>query len=849
MEKRVVVVIEGRDLLSGPARNAGSALIDIGKIAIGGALAAGLTNIASGFANIGREAIDTVAKNELLGKSLTTMLSREIVKQGVQTKSVQVGTLVTQLTQKQSAANADLALKITTTKNAIAVENEHLAEAIKRGKDSAAELDKRRIRISNLTAQLAKYNAETTKNSSGAGKTVGVYKTLTTQTVSLAEAQKLAAQQSKELLEWMEKQAIYSPYTMDQVSAQFKMAMAYGFTSDEAKRLTNANIDLAAALGMEGSTMERVNLALGQMRSKGRLMGQELLQMTEAGIPMRDILLEMGTVAGLTAGNFDKMMEAGEISAKGVYEAYAQYSEKYFRGTARDQSSTIAGLLSSLGDLKKVAEKDFFTPALTRVQPFLSSLVDIAQNGEVRTFIKTLGEGFGKLIMVPFKPAEDFLKNVQANLSLGRDLKTSLRIAFDMTFPEVSTLAKEISAGVERISDKIKLEQSKGKSPIKIGIEIALDIGGGLVNEIDRIAKEFSNSGEAKKLGVEVGKFLGSVVGDAVSDVFSASKNGENLPGSYGIKIGQEFGKGFREGIENSLKDINFDRILTDWLNGLSAQVKKIGDGLHEDTLARDGSFGDSIIGRLLRGLPLFPENNKNTTLPPVPTGAEWEKWQQDYLSSLPSPDSWSPEEFAALEKGTTSVGKALSNGMTKGAEGDKGLALGAAFTSTIQSGIEAAKAYADIKSPSGLTEEEIGSPLALGVQVGIAREAGVVIDQAMSLANGVVGGLLQVFSERKAEVVNSLLAMVSDAVAAIKIQLGIGDGAAGVAPNAQGASYSVNQSASSYIGGVAAYSSASASARPTHERVPVQVDGRPLFYLFVDWMNREIHSEELRYG
>lgn len=813
MEKRVVVVIEGRDLLSGPARNAGSALIDIGKIAIGGALAAGLTNIASGFANIGREAIDTVAKNELLGKSLTTMLSREIVKQGVQTKSVQVGTLVTQLTQKQSAANADLALKITTTKNAIAVENEHLAEAIKRGKDSAAELDKRRIRISNLTAQLAKYNAETTKNSSGAGKTVGVYKTLTTQTVSLAEAQKLAAQQSKELLEWMEKQAIYSPYTMDQVSAQFKMAMAYGFTSDEAKRLTNANIDLAAALGMEGSTMERVNLALGQMRSKGRLMGQELLQMTEAGIPMRDILLEMGTVAGLTAGNFDKMMEAGEISAKGAYEAYAQYSEKYFRGAARDQSSTIAGLLSSLGDLKKVAEKDFFTPALTRVQPFLSSLVDIAQNEKVRTFIKTLGEGFGKLIMVPFKPAEDFLKNVQANLSLGRDLKTSLRIAFDMTFPEVSTLAKEISAGVERISDKIKLEQSKGKSPIKIGIEIALDIGGGLVNEIDRIAKEFSNSGEAKKLGVEVGKFLGSVVGDAVSDVFSASKNGENLPGSYGIKIGQEFGKGFREGIENSLKDINFDRILTDWLNGLSAQV---------------------------RGLTLFPA---------VPTGAEWEKWQQDYLSSLPSPDSWSPEEFAALEKGTTSVGKALSNGMTKGAEGDKGLALGAAFTSTIQSGIEAAKAYADIKSPSGLTEEEIGSPLALGVQVGIAREAGVVIDQAMSLANGVVGGLLQVFSERKAEVVNSLLAMVSDAVAAIKIQLGIGDGAAGVAPNAQGASYSVNQSASSYIGGVAAYSSASASARPTHERVPVQVDGRPLFYLFVDWMNREIHSEELRYG
>lgn len=843
MEKRVVIVAEFKDYASAPMRGLGSALGDIGKIAVGGALASGLVGIASGFANIGREASDTVAKQELLGKSLETMLSREIVKQGVQTKTVQIGSLVTQMTEKQSAANVDLARKITTTQNSIAVANEHLGEAIKKGKESAAEIEKRRINISNLNAQLSKYTAEMAKNSSSAGKTVGLYKTLTTQTVTLAEAQKLAARESKELMDWMQKQAIYSPYTMEQVSGQFKMAMAYGFTSDEAKRLTNANIDLAAALGMEGSTMERVNLALGQMRGKSKLMGQELLQMTEAGIPVREILLEMGTVAGLTAENFDKMMEAGKISSKSVYDAYTQYSEKYFKGAAKDQANTLSGLLNSLGDLKKVAEKDFFTPVFTKIQPFLSSLVDIAQNGEVRAFLKALGEGFGKLVMAPFKPAEEFLKNVQANLSLGRDLKTSLRIAFDTTFPEVSTFVKTIEAGIDEFTQRVKTEQGKGRKPLQIGVDIALDVSLDLLKTADETVKVFVDSGEAQKMGQEAGKNIGKIISEAIVGGLSIKTDGKSLPGSYGIKIGQEFGKGFREGLIESLKNIDFEHILAESLNGLLDQVKKIGDGLEADNKKRDGSFGDSIIGRLFRGLSPVPESEQKAVMPPTPSIDDWNKWQQDYLTNLPKPDSWSPEEFAALEKGGESIGKALTGGITKAAQGDKGIELGKALAQTIQGGIDGGKEYADIKSPSGLTEEEIGAPLALGIGVGVLREKGVVIEQVKSLATGVVDGLLQVFAERKGEVINSLLSMVYDAVAAIKMELGIGvatQSAAGASGNAASPQGSFG---ASYLPSPAL---AGSSARQVV--VPIYLGGRVAEQWVIDTVTGAISRDETRY-
>jgi len=67
--------------------------------------------------------------------------------------------------------------------------------------------------------------------------------------------------QSKELLGWIEKLAIESPFKQDDVAQAFRLAMALGFNTKESQRLTSAMLNFATATGAGGETIERVNRA------------------------------------------------------------------------------------------------------------------------------------------------------------------------------------------------------------------------------------------------------------------------------------------------------------------------------------------------------------------------------------------------------------------------------------------------------------------------------------------------------------------------------------------------------------------------------------------------------------
>jgi len=84
--------------------------------------------------------------------------------------------------------------------------------------------------------------------------------------------------QSKELLAWIEKLAIQSPFRQDDVAQAFRLSMALGFSTKEAQRLTGAMLNFATATGQGGETIERINRALGQMRTKGKVSLEEINQ-------------------------------------------------------------------------------------------------------------------------------------------------------------------------------------------------------------------------------------------------------------------------------------------------------------------------------------------------------------------------------------------------------------------------------------------------------------------------------------------------------------------------------------------------------------------------------------------
>ena len=206
---------------------------------------------------------------------------------------------------------------------------------------------------------------------------------------TMAEALQQSGGMAKELQGWVQKLAIESPFTQQGVADALRMSMAYGFTTKEAQRLTQAMIDFSSGSGASEATMSKVSLALGQIQARGHLAGQEVMQLTEAGINVDQILAK---AFKRSTGEVIAMREKGLVPAKDAIDAIAASLEENFGGAAKRQAGTMSGLLSSLQDLKAVGLREFFGATFQEIQPELQKFVDAMQSKETLTAIR----GWGK---------------------------------------------------------------------------------------------------------------------------------------------------------------------------------------------------------------------------------------------------------------------------------------------------------------------------------------------------------------------------------------------------------------------------------------------------------------------
>lgn len=184
-------------------------------------------------------------------------------------------------------------------------------------------------------------------------------------TDNMTEALEMAGPRAEELLGWIQDLAIKSPFDQQGVAMAFRTAMAYGFTSEEAQRLTAATIDFTTATGAQSHVMDQVALALGQIKAKGKLAGQEMLQLVNAGFNVNAILQEMGyTMDDVSKG----LVSADEFVAK-----FTETIERDFGGAAERSAETLGGLLNSLGDIKEMGLRELFTPAIQAALPYLGA--------------------------------------------------------------------------------------------------------------------------------------------------------------------------------------------------------------------------------------------------------------------------------------------------------------------------------------------------------------------------------------------------------------------------------------------------------------------------------------------
>lgn len=130
-----------------------------------------------------------------------------------------------------------------------------------------------------------------------------------------------------------------TPIGLDKAMGAVTVALGSGVKQgDELKRYLT---DIADAAGYSGRSFEEIALVFGQVQAKGRLMGEEVLQLAEKNIPAAAWLKD---TFKLTGDEYERMQEKGQISLKALQIAIEQHAG----GQAKAMGETIQGAISNV---------------------------------------------------------------------------------------------------------------------------------------------------------------------------------------------------------------------------------------------------------------------------------------------------------------------------------------------------------------------------------------------------------------------------------------------------------------------------------------------------------------------
>jgi tape measure domain-containing protein len=247
-----------------------------------------------------------------------------------------------------AAASKKAEVAINSLKRAAKDTGDKLADMGRRGKKGLADLAKRATQAAGRFGKLGKAAALAAAAAGAAAFlkfSFGKAGELERQTKSL-QVLTGSLETAKGIISELQAFGAVTPFTSTELIETSKRLKAFGFETEQVVDITKRLADVAGATGAD---LSGIATAFGQIQAKGRLQGEELLQLQERGVALQDELRKM---YGLTGTEFSKALEKGQISAKAAEVALIRLTEaggKYANGAVA-QSDTLFGKLSTLQD-------------------------------------------------------------------------------------------------------------------------------------------------------------------------------------------------------------------------------------------------------------------------------------------------------------------------------------------------------------------------------------------------------------------------------------------------------------------------------------------------------------------
>lgn len=157
------------------------------------------------------------------------------------------------------------------------------------------------------------------------------------------------AEQARNMYGQAVKFAAETPFETAQVVDAFQKLLTAKFSEEEVPIALRIIGDAASMQEDSQAAVQSVTRALSQIRSKGKLQGEELMQIQEA-VPLNTAALyeKLGAIYGTNAEQARKMQEAGQIDAQAASFAILEQMSQQFGGNMERASKQVGGLVSTL---------------------------------------------------------------------------------------------------------------------------------------------------------------------------------------------------------------------------------------------------------------------------------------------------------------------------------------------------------------------------------------------------------------------------------------------------------------------------------------------------------------------
>lgn len=261
---------------------------------------------------------------------------------------------------------------------------------------------------------------------------------------------------AKKLVNELEQIANKTPFMTNTVIDAGKKLLAFGINSNEVAGIIKMLGDVSAGTGKD---LGEMSVIFGQIKTAGRLMGQDLLQLINAGFNPLQVISEK---TGKSVADLKKEMEKGLITFKDVSDAFKTATSEggKFYNLTEQQSKSFLGVTSTMASNISLISRNIGELLIPVIKPAIELLNKMAES--------ILEMGQKKKDLKDLEDEIDLLKKGMINASketslMGEELdnirnkaEKDILSGFKGSLSSLDKQTKKTEESLERVKESIK---------------------------------------------------------------------------------------------------------------------------------------------------------------------------------------------------------------------------------------------------------------------------------------------------------------------------------------------------------------------------------------------------------